>query len=174
MATFLFQGRVFATPSAATILIEGQEVFSGQVGSGQPLDTPITLLETVSAGGAVSISVTSGVISVGTVNNCTLAGAWNPSTTYTFPYQCSYNDANYNLTQNAPAGTVPTNTEYWEVIPTTSGPDRRSSILINGVAPEWPATPVTPMPGGTQADPNWAHWFFEVGAGETITFNIEE
>jgi len=132
------RGRVFATPSAMTVLVNGEEVHSGQVGTGQPLDTECTFFEydwgqptpsgTVSS---VSIVVTAGVVTV---------GPWF---------------------ENNPSG-----------IPTEFGSDVRSEILINGSLPEWPATPVTPMPGGTPEDPDWYGWFFELGAGETMTFNI--
>ena len=137
MASVLFRGRVFATPSATTILIDVNEVFSGQVGVGQPLDTEITLFSTdiPVTGNAVvtapvSVSVTSGVITVGQLVRST--------------------------------------------DPSTCGSDMRNNdILINGVAPEWPATPVNPMPGGTQQNPDWDGWFFEVSAGESITFTID-
>jgi hypothetical protein len=129
-----FHGRVFATPSAITMVVDGAEVHSGQVGAGQPLDTDISLvnLANLAPGSTVSatVTVTSGVVSAGPI--------WEP------------------LGED----------EY--------GPDLRvsSSILINGSPPEWPATPVEPMPGGTPEDPDWARWSFELGAGETITFNF--
>ena len=132
MATLYFVGKIEATPTAATILIEGAEVYSGQIGTGQPLDTQINLAEIDSDGGAVSISVTSGVAKIGPV--------W------------------YNLTGNA--GNV------------ILSDDMRSSILINGQAPEWPATPVDPMPRGSEGSPDWTGWHFEIGAGETITFTV--
>jgi len=128
MQTLFFLGRVEATPTAATILIEGQEVYSGQIGAGQPLDTEINLAEIASNGGAMSISVTAGVAKIGAV--------------------C------YNIVDGIPSD------------------DLRTSILINGQAPEWPATPVDPMPGGTEENPVWTGWNFEVGAGETITFTV--
>lgn len=132
------RGRVFATPSAITVLVDGNEVLSGQVGTGQPLDTETTFLEynwgeptPPGAVTPVSISVTSGVVSIG------------PWFVQAFPGQT---------------------TEF--------GPDVRQNILVNGALPEWPATPVTPMPGGTPENPDWYGWFFELGAGETITFNL--
>lgn len=132
MTTLYFVGRVEATPTAATILIEGSEVYSGQIGTGQPLDTEINLAEIDSNGGAVSISVTAGVAKIGPV--------W------------------YNMTGN--------------VSDIILSDDIRSSILINGQTPEWPATPVDPMPKGTEENPDWTGWQFEVGAGETITFTV--
>lgn len=129
------EGRVFATPSALTMIVDGVEIHSGQVGAGQPLDTPITLvnLENMVSGSTLSatISVTSGVISAGPV------------------WQLSGN-----------VGSDPCSL------------DLRTNVLINGIAPEWPATPVEPMPGGTPENPQWTNWFFELGAGETITFNV--
>jgi hypothetical protein len=131
MATVSFHGRVFATPSALTALVEGVEVFSGQVGIGQSLDTEIELFSANLPLGnsAVSIAVTSGVVSVGQV-------------------LCS---------DPAIVG---------------SADMRNNDELINGQAPEWPATPVDPMPGGTEEDPNWFGWFFDISAGESITFTV--
>lgn len=133
------RGRVFATPSAITVLIDGNERYSGQVGAGEPLDTEITFLTydwvdpPLLGTASVSISVTSGVVTI---------GPWfqDDSTTE-------------------------------EVF----GEDARISdtILINGLPPEWPATPVDPMPEGTPENPDWYGWFFELAAGETITFNIQ-
>lgn len=127
-----FRGRVFATPSALTMIADGVEVHSGQVGAGQPLDTEIVLVDlpgvTPGATLSVAISVTSGVITVGQT--------------------LETNDA--------------------EQISN----DLRSNILINGVAPEWPLTPVVPMPGGSPAAPDWTGWFFELGAGETMTLSV--
>lgn len=130
MTNVSFRGRVYATPSAVTILVEGTEVFSGQVGAGQPLDTLLSLATVPLATGnlAVSMSVTSGVVGVGPVVSNGLNG---------------YEDT------------------------------RNNDILVNGQAPEWPATPVNPMPGGTQQNPDWTGWLFEVSAGETITFTVD-
>lgn len=141
-------GRVFATPSAVTVLVDGNETFSGQVGSGQPLDTAIVLGEFAAAlpgdmSGNVtvplSISVTSGVVSIGEI------------------YASNYTTPAYP----GPA---------W--VPALGLEDTRSNILINGVAPEWPATPVDPMPGGTPSNPDWNGWCFELSAGETLTCNL--
>jgi hypothetical protein len=47
------------------------------------------------------------------------------------------------------------------------------TILINGSAPEWPPEGTQPrMPDGTPENPDWDYWEFEIGAGETITFNL--
>jgi hypothetical protein len=128
------EGRVFATPSALTMIVDGVEIHSGQVGSGEPLDTPIALVNLSNVAGntslATSVSVTSGVVTIGPV---------------------------WGLDDQGD--------------PTTS--DLRNNILINGSAPEYPATPVVPMPGDNPDVPNWTNWFFEVSAGETITFNIQ-
>ena len=131
MATVSFHGRVFATPSALTALVEGVEVFSGQVGTGQPLDTEIQLFsaDLPLGNSAVSIAVTSGVTTIGQV-------------------LCSDPAIYGNIDM------------------------RNNDILINGVAPDWPATPVDPMPGGTQRTPNWDGWFFDLSAGESITFTV--
>jgi hypothetical protein len=139
-----FKGRVFATPSAVTIVQNGTEIFSGQVGTGQPLDTELNLFQTTipqpaantSATYSVTMSVTSGVITSGDV---------------------------YVILDD---GVTP-------VYQPGIGPDLRQNILINGSVPVWPATPVDPMPGGTEADPNWQGWFFELAAGESMTFTYD-
>jgi hypothetical protein len=146
-----FKGRVFATPSAVTILSNGVEIFSGQVGTGQPLDTVIDLYSTIitlpstAQTLAISLSVTSGVITAGDVELLVddyASSVLDPTPPYLYP-----------------GGASP---EF----------DLRESILINGSLPEWPATPVDPMPGGTEANPNWAGWFFELAAGESTTFTV--
>jgi hypothetical protein len=144
-----FKGRVFATPSAVTILSNGVEIFSGQVGSGQPLDTEVDLYSTTitlpstEQTLAISLSVTSGVITAGLVELYIddYASATPPVAPYSYP------------------GTTP---EY----------DLRENILINGSLPEWPATTVEPMPKGTPENPDWDGWFFELAAGESTTFTV--
>jgi len=167
----LFQGQVLATPTAATILIEGVQVFSGQIGAGQPLDTTIDIANIISAGGAVSISVTSGILDVGQVFKWeNTAPAWNSATVYPANSIVEYNAVTYQ-TGGTPAGMTPGVGNLWSTCQSLSS-DGRSNILINGQAPEWPATPVVPMPGGTEQNPDWAGWAFEVSAGETITFTV--
>ncbi len=134
MATnLIIRFRREADPTAATIIVNGTQIFSGVLGSGvtigQTFDTdPLPISANVGDIVSMSIAVTSGVLKCGPVIS--------------------------------DVGTYPdfrvSNTE-----------------LINGSAPEWPATPVDPMPGGTEEDPNWDGWFHELGAGETLTCNIE-
>jgi hypothetical protein len=117
-------GRIFSTPAAVTALFNGEEVFSGQVGQGVPLDTETDILSfdwknaTDEATASMTITVTSGVVSVGAV----------------------LGDA---------------------------GIDMRKNILINGQAPEEPSSEIGFVPA-----PDWAGWYFEISAGETITFNL--
>lgn len=47
-----------------------------------------------------------------------------------------------------------------------------NTILINGVPPEWPITPIPIMPKGTPEDPDWGGWAFELSAGESLTYDI--
>ncbi len=122
-----FYGRVLSTPAAVTILVNGVELHSGQVGTAMPLDTQIVLASYDWASGAkagdnvaVNISVTTGVVTVGSV------------------------------------------------IMAEGATDQRKNILINGLSPETPATPMDQTP-----EDEWAGWYFEVSAGETITFNLE-
>lgn len=173
MANFYFRGQVATTPSAITILVDGAEVFSGQVGSGQPLNTEITLATVATTGSSVSVSVTSGVILSGRVLTDVTTEAWVSTISYA-PYTYLVNNGTYYMTTTAvPANTPITDTNYWTVIPQMGTVDcRNNDELINGQAPEWPATPVTPMPGGTAQNPNWDGWFFELSAGETITYTI--
>lgn len=131
-------GSVMSSPVAATVLVNGVEVHSGQIGVGQPIDVPSIELfkfdfqgdDTVAETLAFSISVTSGV-------------------------------AKLSMTQALVNGEY---TNVW------GGNDGRTQILINGLAPEWPPTPVTPMPGGTPENPDWSGWAFDVSAGETMTY----
>lgn len=133
-------GRVMSTPAAATVMINGIEVYSGQIGIGQSIDQDIDLhianydgiqndIETIT----VSIAITSGVAKLG----------------------------RFLVDQAAPQ-------KYgeWAVDSTNDG---RTNILVNGLPPEWPATPVDPMPGGSEENPDWTGWCFEVSAGETLT-----
>ena len=131
-----FSGRVLAMPSAMTVIFNGNEILSGQVGSGQPLDTHIILTDhewastTRGETAAVTISVTSGIVVIAS---------------------CGYS---YE-------GDPPTDSRV------------SSTILINGLEPEWPPEGTQPrMPDGTPENPDWDFWGFEVGAGETITFNV--
>ena len=118
-----FFGRVLSTPAAVTLLVNGAEIHSGQVGAGMPLDTQTVLASYEGASSAkagdtvaVNMSVTTGVLTVGSV-----------------------------LMQDG-------------------GTDQRKNILINGQPPETPAD---------NAVTDWAGWYFEVSAGETITLNLE-
>lgn len=173
----LFQGQVLATPTAATILIEGSQVFSGQIGAGQPLDTNIDIANLVSAGGAVSISVTSGILDVGPVFKWPdTAPAWNSSAVYAEGDYVEYNGVVYVCQgPTSTPGFTPGISVAWVTAESTlgGGIDVRTNILINGQPPEWPATPVEPrMPDGTEQNPDWAGWGFEISAGETITFTV--
>jgi hypothetical protein len=167
----LFQGQVLATPTAATILIEGSQVFSGQVGAGQPLDTTIQYANIASAGGAVSISVTSGILNVGQVWKDPTPPAWSDTVEYVVGDEVTYEGIEYVNNYGSPVGAPPPDAgQPWVELYVEA--DARTNILINGQSPEWPATPVTPMPGGTPENPVWTGWAFEVSAGETITFTV--
>jgi len=173
----LFQGQVLATPTAATILIEGSQIFSGQIGAGQPLDTTIDIANVVSAGGAVSISVTSGILDVGPVSKWeNTAPAWDNTVAYPANAVVLYNSITWRTPNGTQAGYTPgvagpAGQQNWYTLQTEAS-DCRTNILINGQPPEWPATPVVPMPGGTEQNPDWACWAFEISAGETITFTV--
>jgi hypothetical protein len=133
MATnLIIRFRREADPTAATIIVDGTQIFSGVLGAGvtigQTFETdPLPISANVGDTVSMSIAVTSGVLKCGGV----------------YSDVCSYPDFRVNNTE-----------------------------LINGVAPEWPASPVDPMPGGTEADPDWNGWFHELGAGETLTCNV--
>ena len=171
MANLYFRGRVFSSPSAITILVDGQEVFSGQVGTGQSLDTEITLATVATTGSAVTLSVTSGVITSGPVLTDCTTEAWTVTDAY-LPYSYVVNNGTYYMTTaSVPANTPITDTNYWAVVPQLGTVDcRNNDELINGQPPEWPATPVDPMPGGTESAPDWQGWFFELSAGEAMTY----
>ena len=133
MATnLIIRFRREADPTAATILVNGTQIFSGVLGSGvtigQTFETDsLPIAANVGDTVSMSIAVTSGVLKCGPV----------------YSDVCSYPDFRVSSTE-----------------------------LINGSAPEWPATPVDPMPGGTEENPDWNGWFHELGAGETLTCNI--
>lgn len=138
-------GSVMSSPAAATILLNGVEVYSGLIGTGQPIDVPGSELvaleyqgeESIDETLAISISVTAGVAKIGpTEVEALLQGQSTPE---------------------------------W-VLPWGAGNDGRTQILINGLPPEWPATQVDPMPGGSAEDPDWSGWAFDLSAGETITY----
>jgi hypothetical protein len=153
-----FQGQVEATPSAATILIDGVQVFSGQVGAGLPLNADLTLA-TISVDNpanvqstiSVSVAVTSGIVRVGSM----VADCGNPNFGNILT-----ND------QKATIGLIIDETGNFY----GSGVER-TNILINGQAPEYPATPVGFDPGPVNS-PDWNGWRFEVSAGETLTCTV--
>jgi len=134
MATnLIIRFRREADPTAATIIVNGTQVFSGVLGSGtiigETFETqPIPVDVNPGQSGSMSISVTSGILNCGGV----------------YSDVCNYPDFRVS-----------------------------SSTLINGQPPEWPATPVSPMPGGDAENPDWDGWYHEVGAGETLTCNID-
>ena len=155
-----FLGQVCATPSAATILVDGNQVFSGQVGTGEPLNADVafttvtldSLSSTVQSTVTVSVAVTSGILRVGAMIADTGGGSeWSGnSSTLT-------NDEKVII-----ASIVDETGNFY-------GPGvERSNILINGSAPEYPATPVGFDPGPVD-NPSWEGWCFEVSAGETLT-----
>lgn len=137
-------GRLMASPTAATITVNGNEAYSGPLASGEPLDTEDTTLAVVNYQGSdsdldpltINIEVTSGVVKFGLF--------WVNSDSPEHPWIYDFDDLDT---------------------------DCRSNILINGLPPEWPASPVEPMPKGTEEAPNWSGWNFEVSAGETFSCN---
>lgn len=157
-----FEGQVEATPSAATILIDGVQVFSGQVGAGQPLNADITLA-TVSVDKpanaqstiSVSVAVTSGIVRVGSMTSDTGgANVW------------AANNSPLTSNDKATVGLIVDETGNFY-----GAGVERSNILINGQPPEYPATPVGFDPGPVN-NPDWNGWRFEVSAGETLTCTV--
>lgn len=158
-----FQGQVCATPSAMTILVDGTQVFSGQVGTGLPLDADLTLAtitvdkpSNATSTISVSVSVTSGVVKVGSIVADTGGlTEWNGASS---PLS---NDekVTFNLLCDETGNFFGAGVE-------------RSSILINGSAPEYPATPISGADPGPVENPTWDGWRFEVGAGETLTCTV--
>lgn len=158
-----FLGQVCATPSATTILVDGTQVFSGQVGSGQPLNADITFATVtldsapanVQSTVSVSVAVTSGILRVGSMV------ADTGGVTQWFGNSSPLTNDEKNI-----VGLIVDETGNFY------GPAvERSSILINGSAPEYPATPVGFDPGPVDS-PSWDGWCFEVSAGETLTCTV--
>lgn len=134
-----FQAHSWANPTAVTVLINGQQAFSGQLGSGTPMGENFdsaTMESGLNNGetATVAISCTSGIVAIG-------------------PWLL--------------ASAIPTGYAAPDDIRTSE------SVLINGQPPEYPASPVFPMPKGNANAPDWSGWFFEISAGETLTFNIK-
>jgi len=157
-----FQGQVEATPSAATILIDGVQVFSGQVGAGLPLNADLTLA-TISVDNpanvqstiSVSVAVTSGIVRVGSmVADVGTYASW------------AGNASPLTSNEKATIGLIVDSTSNFY-----GAGVERSNILINGQAPEYPATPVGFDPGPVN-NPDWNGWCFEVSAGETLTCTV--
>ncbi len=158
-----FLGQVAATPSAATILIDGNQVFSGQVGSGQPLNADITFTtvtldsapSNVNSNVSVSVAVTSGILRVGSMVADT-GGI----------VQWSGNGSPLSSDEKSVIALIVDETGNFY-----GAGVERSNILINGAPPEYPATPVGFDPGPVD-NPAWDGWCFEVSAGETLTCTV--
>ena len=142
-------GAVVAKPAAATILVNGTQVFSGQIGSTLNLDEFTNNLLTVSYDTdataiikntiSVSIAITSGVVKLGHMES-----------------------------DNFPADD---GKDQW-ILPTSN--KERTKILINGQDPEYPPYPLPPEQSpGPQDNPHWMGWNFELSAGETLTCDVE-
>lgn len=176
MANFRLQTWLNEAPSTATVTLDGVEIFSGEVGVGQPIEETITLSEFTSTGGEMSVTVNSGYLKVGIVQVQSTYPVWNNSTGWWAGaiVQTGAGPDIYEAKLEVPANVAITDTNYWASLGTGNvnywTNDCRSNILINGSAPTWPATP--PEPGGTPENPNWAGWFFDTSAGSTVTFTI--
>lgn len=158
MATrnMLFEGRVLSSPAAATIVINDVEVYSGLIGVGKTLDEQVDLVkvqynglaDTTTEDLSVSITMTTGVAAFGLV--------------YVDVQDNGLDTLSYEGIWSCVSSTD---------IATLGQGEGRKNILINGLPPEWPATPATPMPLGTEENPDWSYWHFEISAGETLAFD---
>lgn len=150
------EGVLESTPVALTMLVDGVQVFSGQVGIGMntndlidlvtaDIDAPVDSESTVS----VSIAVTSGVVELGPIRSD--LGDLSDMNAET--------QAKMKLAHSVGGNSMWHNREA------------RSNILINGQPPEYPATPVGYDPG-PEDNPHWGGFHFEVSAGETLTCTV--
>jgi len=130
------EGRIFASPSAYTMTVNGQQVHSGPVQSDLPLGSDITLLtipNVTSPGNlSASITVTTGKMTLGPIS--VLGNVSRPFASL----------------------------------------DLRTNVKIDNADPPWPSDGGPTLPEGTPQDPNWTGWwFYQLGQGDTASFNID-
>lgn len=171
MTTLTLKTWLNESPSTATVTLNGTQVFNGEVGAGQEVGTTIDLCTmTATSASSVSVAVNTGYIKVGKLQCDVDHPAWDISESYNLGNKVVNSGNIYVALQNVPRNTPISDVAYWAgAIADTTDWDR-SNILIDGVAPAWP--PVEPFPGGTEENPDWDGWFFDVPAGSTITFDI--
>lgn len=154
-------GMVVASPASLTVSVDGTQVYSGAVGADAELDTAIVLQEieienaddTQWATKAVTISVTGGIVKVGTMpaNTGDISGLAADSATRELQDDAGY----YNPGRHS--------SPYGETT-------ERTSILIDGSAPVvLDNQGFDPGPGGSE---HWSGWYFEVAAGETFACTL--
>jgi len=162
-------------PSSVTVLVDGVEVFSGAVADlddvtqGTLCSWTYTQADSVTAitDHTLSIACTSGYIQSGPIwvgIGPTDSLPINTSVTPNVPWYEGNDqleadpDGNYYYIPGAGCeGTYGDATE-------------RTNILINGVAPAYPSAGIKPT--GTEADPTWGGWCFDLAAGETLTCTL--
>lgn len=177
MATFRLESWLNESPSTAQVTLDGVEIFNGEVGAGSPVGETIELCEFSSTGGNISVTVDSGYLKVGQVQCLITMPVWQNNINYganVIVQDGNPTPGRYESLQNVPAGTLLTETAYWQSLgtgdPTYWSFDCRNNIKINGADPAWPST--APFPGGTESAPDWTGWFFDAVPGDTVTFTV--
>lgn len=159
--TVKLNGQIVASPASITVTVDGTQVFSGAVGDGAELDTPMLLEtltienadDTVWAEKSVEVAVTAGIIKVGTMpaNTGDISGLAVDSPTRELQDDAGYYNPGKNV---SPYGDT----------------TERTSILIAGAAPTTLDNQgFDPGPEGAE---HWSGWHFEVAAGETFTCTL--
>jgi len=166
--TIIMKGLNLIEGSAATVIFNGVQVFSG------PITKAVTLNEGTSLGDMITwtFEQTDAEASSQTLVNYSMSIACTNGSIGTAGLRI---DGGPNWATSNAKGLddtgyyIPTNHE-----PYGDGSDtalaERSAILLNGVALEYPA--IEPFPTGTEAAPTWAGWNFVISSGDTLTCTV--
>lgn len=163
------EGSVAVNPANGVVRINGTDVYRGPFGLDAELEAPCTELAVVSFDGEwdknqyidIEIVCLSGLFRVGTI--------WTKNRDEEFGDKPGFQ------TWILPAGhqrsTNPWSRHAWVPNYPTDNNDGRRLIKINGQPPEWPSTPVEPMPQGTPDNPDWTGWCFDLNPGDRFECN---
>lgn len=171
MTNFVLEGWL-NEPSNITVTVGGTQIFSGDV-TGNVGETIDLCSFNAESPASVSVTTNSGSCKSGQVRYLqTTWPAWDDTSTYAFQALVAHNVSIWEATANIAANSIPGINPEWKWLCSQWSPDKRTSIELDGAAPAWPAA--EPYPGGTPENPDWSGWFFDVNAGNTLTFTVSE